>query len=276
MAPADAKNARHMPDGGSRAQRIAAMRLQRHAFNPNALPLLLFLAVGVALAGCSAYGTRTVPRVSRQHLRGHQPEYNVISVAQIGEVIYAEFDYIETHQEADDKAILDDGFEWSRWNGQHVSIEPGYALVAVITGRGTEYCTTEPRFRDILGPPHLVVCFGDTDADGLFDKMTAVAPIPYRTDIVPTRYRATADPPRRTETPIDGFKKELVYQGQAAGILTIRYREYSDNLARPAFFQDINYDYSDGAIVAFQSVRVEALSADNVQLKYRVLAGWRK
>ncbi|MDQ9171172.1 hypothetical protein Q8A64_12230 [Oxalobacteraceae bacterium R-40] len=50
----------------------------------------------------------------------------------------------------------------------------------------------------------------------------------------------------------DGFRRELVYSGVSQNTLSIVYREFKDDTARPAYFQDLKYDLSQGTVIAYQ------------------------
>ena len=67
------------------------------------------------------------------------------------------------------------------------------------------------------------------------------------------------------------FRRDLVYSGVSQGTVLISYREFNDNLARPAFTQDVRYDLKDGAEVGFRGARFEILKATNTAITYRVL-----
>lgn len=67
------------------------------------------------------------------------------------------------------------------------------------------------------------------------------------------------------------FRRDLVYSGISGGTVMISYREFSNDLARPAFTQDIRYDLKDGREVGFRGARFEILSANNTTIKYRVI-----
>ena len=72
-----------------------------------------------------------------------------------------------------------------------------------------------------------------------------------------------------------GFKYELLYQGLSSGVVSILYREYVDNLARPAFQQDLLYTLQPGAPteVSFRTVRMTIHSADNNGIGYTITRG---
>ena len=69
----------------------------------------------------------------------------------------------------------------------------------------------------------------------------------------------------------DSFRRELIYSGVSRGSVTLEYREFSNDLARPAFSQTLTYDLEEGRTIGFRGARFEIISADNLSLKYRVL-----
>lgn len=73
----------------------------------------------------------------------------------------------------------------------------------------------------------------------------------------------------------EGFKMELLYQGVADDVLRLSYREFNESLARPAFQQELTYTLSEegSTEVSFRSLRIEVVSGDNSELRYRVLQG---
>lgn len=68
------------------------------------------------------------------------------------------------------------------------------------------------------------------------------------------------------------FKKEFVYNGKSNNTLKFVYREYINDMARPAFAQDIQYDLVDGNIVGIKGLRIEVISTNNTTIKYKILS----
>jgi hypothetical protein len=66
------------------------------------------------------------------------------------------------------------------------------------------------------------------------------------------------------------FTSELVYSGVSQGTVSILYREYKADFARPAFSQELKYDLKDGNEIGFRGARIKILKADNVSIKYVV------
>lgn len=70
---------------------------------------------------------------------------------------------------------------------------------------------------------------------------------------------------------VDSFKRELVYSGVSQNTISILYREFSDNMARPAFSQELKYDLSLGKEIGFKGARFEIVKASNTGITYKVL-----
>ena len=76
----------------------------------------------------------------------------------------------------------------------------------------------------------------------------------------------------RCDEDIDRFKEELIYAGRAGSVIRIAYKEYKGNeslyLARPAFFQDLNYDLGSSDIIVFRGYRIRVLEATNERILF--------
>ena len=67
------------------------------------------------------------------------------------------------------------------------------------------------------------------------------------------------------------FKRELVYTGISQNTISVLYREYMDDMARPAFSQELKYDLSQGDIIGFKGSRFQVFKANNTSIKYKVI-----
>lgn len=67
------------------------------------------------------------------------------------------------------------------------------------------------------------------------------------------------------------FKKELVYTGISRNVVSILYREFKEDIARPAFSQDLKYDLSESKIIGYRGARFEIIKATNQGLTYKTL-----
>ena len=71
------------------------------------------------------------------------------------------------------------------------------------------------------------------------------------------------------------FIQELLYNGRVENNLKFIYREFSDDMIRPAFSQEVQYDLSNSDEIGFKSVRMRILDASNTVLKYELLSNFQ-
>jgi len=64
------------------------------------------------------------------------------------------------------------------------------------------------------------------------------------------------------------FKQVLVYNGKSENTIKMQYREYNDDLARPAFFQDLIYNISESKEIGFRGMRINIIEANNLEIKF--------
>lgn len=72
----------------------------------------------------------------------------------------------------------------------------------------------------------------------------------------------------------DSFQQTLLYNGKIGNRITLGYREFSNNLARPAFSNNVDYDLSESMIVGYKGARLEVIKATNTEITYRLLSGF--
>ncbi|MDC1329462.1 immunoglobulin domain-containing protein [Pseudomonadales bacterium] len=78
----------------------------------------------------------------------------------------------------------------------------------------------------------------------------------------------------KVSTSQTSFIQELLYNGRVGSNLKFIYREFSDDMIRPAFSQEVQYDLSKSDEIGFKSVRMEVLDATNTVLKYKLLSNF--
>ena len=66
-------------------------------------------------------------------------------------------------------------------------------------------------------------------------------------------------------------KSELIYNGRVGDGLRFIYREFYEDMARPSFTQEIQYDLAISKTIGFKSAELEILEATNTRISYRVL-----
>jgi hypothetical protein len=84
------------------------------------------------------------------------------------------------------------------------------------------------------------------------------------------KIEGVVDTEKCTRAGVNSFRKELVYSGTSQGTISLLYREYFKDMARPAFSQELHYDLKDGDEIGFRGARFKVIKAGNVGIKYRV------
>ncbi len=67
------------------------------------------------------------------------------------------------------------------------------------------------------------------------------------------------------------FHQELIYTGISSDTIYITYREYSSNMARPAFFLELKYDINISKLIVFRNYRLKILVADNEHISFKII-----
>jgi hypothetical protein len=231
--------------------------------------VLSFLLIPI-LNGC----TTAPPIPLTSHHIGSTPELNSYKLIDVGEVIYEEYDVTLV-----DLVRLEASYGYNDDHFEKGTLLTGYLISDAKFYCANRYSSPYPNMSvyasasmfDLIKP-----CFRDTDFDGKFDKIKSSPsreiqlnaalrnkPLPYTTTNGQQKYAK-------------GFKKQLLYQGVVNNGINISYREFSDNMARPAFTQEVKYelDSSGKATLGFQGARIEVYNASNTGLSYKVINGF--
>ncbi|WP_052435342.1 MULTISPECIES: hypothetical protein [Sulfurospirillum] len=67
------------------------------------------------------------------------------------------------------------------------------------------------------------------------------------------------------------FELMLLYNGKSNNDIKIQYREFKDDMARAAFYQDLTYNLDESKIIRFKNFKIEILKASNERLDFIVL-----
>jgi hypothetical protein len=81
-----------------------------------------------------------------------------------------------------------------------------------------------------------------------------------------TTYRQTGDA---------AFQQTLYYNGRVGDKINIGYREYSGDMARPAFSNEVEYDLSVSSEFSYKGAKILVHEANNNQIIYTVLQNFR-
>lgn len=75
---------------------------------------------------------------------------------------------------------------------------------------------------------------------------------------------------------LDSFQQTLIYSGKIGNKINIGYREFSNNNARPAFNNDVEYDLSESKIIGYKGAKLEIIKATNEFIKYKVIKNFNE
>ena len=67
------------------------------------------------------------------------------------------------------------------------------------------------------------------------------------------------------------FRQEFIYNGKVGNSLKFIYREFTDDYARPAFMQELQYDISESKLIGFKGLRITIIDVNNTSITYKVL-----
>ena len=67
------------------------------------------------------------------------------------------------------------------------------------------------------------------------------------------------------------FQQTLIYSGRVKDKINIGYREFSNDTARPAFNNDVEYDLSDSKTIGYKGALIEVVDANNSSINYKLI-----
>ena len=77
-----------------------------------------------------------------------------------------------------------------------------------------------------------------------------------------------------TAVKASNFQRTLYYNGKSGNEVYFDYREFKNDLARPAFTQNLTFDLAEDNVIGFRGMRMQVLEATNTSIKYRLLANF--
>lgn len=150
-----------------------------------------------------------------------------------------------------------------RANFMAVVIQPGLYLKMGEDGNGIYYYP----FNNIPDGASLTYNFISLMYDKKKDKICAV-------DVGNNKFCISDVISERKEVEVkndNAFQNTLIYNGRIGSQINLGYREFSNNLARPAFSNDVSYDLKESRKIGYKGALIEVIDADNRSITYRVL-----
>lgn len=143
------------------------------------------------------------------------------------------------------------------------NIPAGTKLVIVSSNARLKACVPIANSVSTEGP-----CFLDDDGDGVFDR-NALDQVKMATRLKqPVPY----SPAELTFEGQDSFKRLVLYQGATSDTLRFSYREFSDDMARPAFTEELSIPREAfPSMIVVKNLQLEILGVTGMGLRYRVV-----
>jgi hypothetical protein len=198
---------------------------------------------GLGLLGAMIAADRQSRKEQMVGIRGSaaEPEFGVEAFARPGEAVFAtyNFDQVATLVTTEDFITSE---RYRRPAGQ--------VYYRMVVGK---FCKADGK-----------ECVEDKDRDGDLDKVGRVdgkkVDVSYKEGF--ERFPFSG-----------GFRTELLFLGLAKGVLRMQYREFQNDLARPAFSQELTYEIeSFPATLYFQNLRLEVAEAGNHGILYKAFS----
>ena len=79
---------------------------------------------------------------------------------------------------------------------------------------------------------------------------------------------------RLSTVSVNSFQQTLLYNGRIGNKVAFAYREFSNDVARAAFNNNVEYDMTESTIIGYKGARLEIIKATNTEITYRVLSGF--
>ena len=71
------------------------------------------------------------------------------------------------------------------------------------------------------------------------------------------------------------FQQTLIYSGRVGNKINIGYREFSNNAARLAYNNDVEYDLSLSKKIGYKGSLIEVIQADNTSITYKLIRNFK-
>lgn len=195
---------------------------------------------------------------------GQVPSLATQAEVPVGGIVYSQYRYWSRIAYR-----LDDGVNLPFILGT-ILAEPGEILIKALASGKPAFCTQRKVYYDPLVGPTSIACFYESQPGFLGSVSTTPGMVTMSKDLqVPVTYSKREDIFPKPNS----FKNELLFQGKNGSNIKFSYREYVNDLARPAYFQDVTYDLSTlPTIITFRTVKLEVIEVNNNGMKYKVLS----
>ena len=74
----------------------------------------------------------------------------------------------------------------------------------------------------------------------------------------------------------NSIEQTLLYNGRVGNKITIGYREFSNDMARSAFSNTVEYDLTKSKKISYKGALIEVIDADNTKITYKIIKQFPK
>jgi len=222
-----------------------------------------FILVGLIAfmaTGCASMASMSGHVIQTAKIGGVPGDEKVHRISS-GEVLYSEYNYFVSPS----AKINEVNKSFNTVLGQSISVHYLLALTKMDSGE-LLYCGKS----SVSGPGFVesgvYACFIDLDNNGEFEAVM------YADSKMDLNEKAKYTKINEAATHQDGFKRELIFQGRTEKTVKFKYREFMNDMARPAFSQDIEYFIDKNGTTSgnFKGLQIDITSIEGNYIKYRV------
>jgi hypothetical protein len=187
---------------------------------------------------------------------GSAPRIATEATASVGDTVFERYRYSAVRV-----AVPRSGFEKNTGLGGRTSIPAGEPLPISRDDGKVVACS--------VNKSNHMNCMIDRDGDGKFERLGEDAGFVTQKIEPPVEYD-------RAEVAVsDGpsFRRSISYVGRTSTNLRFGYREFVNDMARPAFAEELTFEvpttFPD--IIVFRDLQIEVLGVSNAGLRYRIV-----
>jgi hypothetical protein len=224
--------------------------VDKKGFNMRILGTLVCLVIGFSVSG-NAFARTNVEMIEPQVKVGTLPPYGQEASREAGETLFYD-EVLKTYS----GIRFEDG-QIARFGPSGFLLPKPFINDRRLNGENS-YCGIGHQVKALFGTvngPDIGLCFTE--------KMLKEKNLKFSQTI-------------ETVLDVKNFRREIVYQGKVGKELRISYREYINDMARSSFSQELNFEYSEGTVIAVKGSRIEVIKADNTGIIYRVIKGFER
>ena len=232
--------------------------IQRRIFFMEIKKRKLFLTLGSVFGALFLFGCTSFSVQPKYFQSVGETDAGTPQKAYVGDVLYTKYDY-ESRDFYRLTAEINCGLSCK------ISATDQTFLASVVNGKNGACgpATQTQGMMRITIPVNL--CVIDEDQDQVFEA--------YQTAQLSGKIKNTIPYLFQTADSVRGKKKELIYQGKDDNTLRFRYREYINDIVRPAFDQTVEYNLESDNVVTFRGMRLLVDEANNQEINYRIVSG---